>query len=222
VHPEPEAGIAPGLEHGTRFVAVEGVRARRLAEDVDPAGLGGAGREHLAGDQLDVGGALRAGAPRGPRGTWSRRCIPGPAATAALVDHGEAVATLDLGGGGPLAPQFRHAAGQERTEHLVARRARGVDRRGDAAAVVGHARHAASELGRPVTGKDQVGVGVDESRHDRPPADVDPLVGRRHRQRPPRPTRSRCRPRQQRHLGGYRGACRRRSAGRSSRAPRCR
>jgi len=27
------------------------------------------------------------------------------------------------------------------------------------------------------------------------------------RQRPPRPTRSRCRPRQQRHLGGYRGAC---------------
>jgi len=27
--PEPEAGIAPGLEHGTRFVAVEGVRARR-------------------------------------------------------------------------------------------------------------------------------------------------------------------------------------------------
>jgi len=70
VHPEPEAGIAPGLEHGTRFVAVEGVRARRLAEDVDPAGLGGAGREHLAGDQLDVGGALRAGGT-----TWAPRNV---------------------------------------------------------------------------------------------------------------------------------------------------
>ena len=47
-----------------------------------------------------------------------------------------------------------------------------VDRRRDAAAVIALARHPGGELRCPVTGEDQMGVGVDEARDDRPAAQV--------------------------------------------------
>ena len=60
VQAEAEAGGPAGLEHGPALVGVEGAL---LAEGVDPAGVGGAGREHLAADQVDVvvGPALELG-----------------------------------------------------------------------------------------------------------------------------------------------------------------
>ena len=55
----------PGLEDRARLVAVEGAG---LAEDVDPAGVGRAGVEHLALDQVDVGvGSYSGGTTCAPR-----------------------------------------------------------------------------------------------------------------------------------------------------------
>ena len=54
VHAQAETGVPTRGQHDPRLDLGEGVPAVRLAEHVDPTGVGSTGREHLADDQLDV------------------------------------------------------------------------------------------------------------------------------------------------------------------------
>ena len=54
VHAQLQPRLPPGLEHPARLLAVEGVRARRLAEDVDPPRVRGARAQHLSAHEVEV------------------------------------------------------------------------------------------------------------------------------------------------------------------------
>jgi hypothetical protein len=113
VHAQAESRGAPGGQHGAGLVAVERVRAGRLAEDVDPAGVRGAGVEHRAGDEGKVVG--RVDAWRADVRAEERRLVgdlAGQAQQAGLLLDAEPVAALDLDGAGALAAQLRDPGGQ--------------------------------------------------------------------------------------------------------------
>ena len=75
VHPGQKAGGDPGAQHLAGLVAVERVRARRLAEDVDPPGERCARGEHRPGDEVDVLAARRVEIPRRLVGEENRGSI---------------------------------------------------------------------------------------------------------------------------------------------------
>ncbi len=72
--------------------------------------------------------------------------------------------------------RLAEVTGEVGLEFRVARGAGGGDGRADAARAVRPPRHAGVELLRPVAREDEVGVGVDEARDDRPATCVDPIV----------------------------------------------
>ena len=205
VHPQAQARRAAGLEDGAGLVAVERVRAARLAEHVDPSRVRGAGGEHRAGDQREVLVARRAGRNDvRPEERRLGRHLRGQAERALLVRDGQPVPALDLDGRGALGAQLGDPGAEQRAQRGVVRGPGGGDGRGDPAPVVALAAHPGGELGRPVAGEDQVGVRVDEARDHGAAAEVDPPVrgrGQRGRADP----RDRLRPRRR---PPRRGACR--------------
>ncbi len=115
--------------------------------------------------------------------------LAGDAQAAQLVVEGQAVAALDLDRRRALGPHLGDAGRHEGAQLVVARGAGRGDRDGDAATVVGRARHPGGELGRPVTGEDEVGVRVDETGDDGAAAEVATRVGVGRLGRAVRPTR---------------------------------
>ena len=199
----PRPAARPASRHGPRLLAVERVRRRRLAEDVDPAGVRAGRGEHLPRHQLHVprpsGPPLRA-APRGRRGRWSR-CVNSAAirsARTSCVDV-EAVAALDLHRGRALGAHLGDpAADQPRSSSSpVARVAATVVAMPPA--VVRLAGHPRRELRRPVAREHQVGCGSRRSRAAGPgrsrsirrSAAGAPAAGPTRRSARPRPPRGR-------------------------------
>ncbi len=168
-------GAARG-EDGAGLVAVEGAA---LAEDVDPAGVRGAGVQHRAGDQVDVAGRV-VGVVRGDDvGAEVGDLVGvagGDAQGAGLVLDREAVAGLGLQGGGALPQSLREVVGDVVGELLVGGLAGGGDRGADAARGVGLPGHPGVELLGAVAREDQVGVGVDEARDHGPARRVEDVV----------------------------------------------
>ncbi len=158
------------------LVAVEGAL---LAEHVDPTGVRGAGFEHLAGDQVDVGGGV-VGEFRGDDVGAEEGDLVGVAGGyaqgAGLVGGGQAVAGLGLEGGGALPQRLGEVARETGLQFRVARGPGGGDGGPDAARAVGAAGHAGVELLGAVAREEQVGVGVHEAGEDRPAPGVDPVV----------------------------------------------
>ena len=110
VHAQPEPGRPTGLQHGTRLVLGEGVGGVRLAEHVDPAGVRRGGRQHRAGDQIDVAGPVVPPLRRhdvGPEQRGLGGDLAGDPQQPGLVVDGEPVAALDLHGGGARPPAAR-------------------------------------------------------------------------------------------------------------------
>ena len=213
VQPAREAGGRPGGEDGAGLVGVEGTG---LAEGVDPAGVRRRGLQHRTGDEVDVPGRVVGVLGRDDVGTEERRLLgeePRHREAAGLVVDGQAVAALDLQRGGALAAHLLDQPRDVGGELLVGRGAQRGDGGADAARGVGLAGHPGGELGRPVAGEDQVGVGVDEAGDHRAAAEVDALVGRRGGGWPGRPRR----------CGRRRARARRARWGpRAGRARRCR
>ena len=177
----PSPASRAGREHAAGLVLGEGVRRGRLAEDVDPAGVRRAGREHRPADEVEVGGAVVARLGRHDVGPEEGRLVgdlAGQPQRAHLVVDGQPVAALDLDGRRAERAHLGDARPQQGPQLVVARRAGGRHRDADAAAVVGDARHPGGELGRAVAGVDEVAVAVDEAGDDRAPIDVDDPVGR--------------------------------------------
>jgi hypothetical protein len=98
---------------------------------------------------------------------------------AALGGDVQAVAALDLNGGGARAVHLGEQAACVRAQLALTRGARGRNRRHDAAAGVRLPRHPRLELRGALAREDHVRVAVDEARHNRTTAELDALVGRR-------------------------------------------
>ncbi|MDH6189065.1 hypothetical protein M2168_002097 [Streptomyces sp. CZ24] len=177
VHAWDEPPGASGGEDGAGGVAVEGAA---FAEDVDPAGVGRAGVEHGAGDQVHVArrvaGVLGGDDVRAEIGDLVG-VGGGDAQGAGLVLDGEAVAGLGLEGGGALAQRLGEVAGDVGGERLVAGGPGGGDGGADASGAVRAAGHAGGELLGAVAREDEVRVGVDEAGDRGPSAGVDDVVG---------------------------------------------
>jgi hypothetical protein len=161
-----------------------------IAEDVDPACERSARGEHVAADQVDVGGAVvrvlggddvcaQVGGLRGE--------LAGDVENPLFCGDLEAVAALDLDGGGALGDRLGEAGGAGRAQLLARGRAGRCYRGHDSAAGVGLAGHARGELGRAIAGEHEVRVRVHESGDDGASGSVDALVGGRRDLRGPRP-----------------------------------
>ena len=168
---------APGEQDRARLLVVEGAA---FAEGVDPARVRGGGFEHRAGDEVDVAGRVL-GVLRGHDvGAEERRLLgelPRHREAPGLVEGGQAVAALDLDGGGALAPHLGDEPGDVGRELLVGRGAGGGHGGADAAGGVALPRHPGSELVGTVAGEDEVGVGVDEAGQHRATTEVPGRVG---------------------------------------------
>ncbi len=90
--------------------------------------------------------------------------LPGDRQTSGLIMDGEAVAALDLDGGGSLAHHLPDEAGDLSRELLIGCGPGCGDCAPDSPGRVGLARHPGRELGGPITGEDQVTVTVHEPR----------------------------------------------------------
>ena len=105
VQSQAETGVPTCGQHDPRLVLGEGVRAARLTEHVDPAGVRSTGRKHLPGDQIDVLGPPVGELRRHHVGA-EKRCLRGELGRDThrprLVLDAEPVAALDLDGGGAL------------------------------------------------------------------------------------------------------------------------
>ena len=147
------------------FLDVEGAG---LAEHVAPSSRPGRGRDHGLGQQPHVAVAVAGELGRdqmGPEEGGFGREGRGDLQVDGLVLGSEAVAGLDLDGGGARCPGL---ADQAPGAGLQVRRGRGPGGRHgleDPAGLVGAPGHPQGELLGPVAGEDQVSVGVDESRH---------------------------------------------------------
>ena len=117
---------------------------------------------------------------------------PEPARHAEHLELGldiEAVAGLDLDGRDAFGEERSQAAGCGPEEVVLARRARGGDRREDAAALLGDvgigcAVEPLLEFIGAIAAIDEMGVAIDETRRDEAPAAVDREAGRRIRGAP--------------------------------------
>jgi hypothetical protein len=158
------------------------VRARRLAEDVDPPGVRRAGFEHRPGDQVKVvprvnviGADVRA----------EERCLVGDFAGEAqqpgLVLDGEPVPALDLDSGGALGAHLRDPGSEQCPELIVGCLAGRGNGPRDAAAVVAGPRHAGGEFVGAIAREYEVRMRVHERRDDGPAGGIDAPVGRRRR-----------------------------------------
>ena len=181
MHAHGQAGGATGPQDHPGLVLGEGVRRQRLAEHIDIRGrtLGDDRRQHRPGHQIEVcravGGILGRHDVRSEEGDV-RRDLAGQAQQSKLVLDAQPVTTLDLDGRRALTPQLGDPRGQQRAQLVVGRPARRRHSRRDPTPVVCRARHPGRELGRPVTGKDEVSVRVDEAGHDGAPAHVDARI----------------------------------------------
>ena len=105
--------------------------------------------------------------------------LTGHGQAAGLVVDGEPVAALDLDGGRALAAHLAHQRRDVARQLLVGRGPGRGHGGADAAGGVRRPGHPGGELGSPVAGEDEVGVGVHETRDDRPASRVDKDVGGR-------------------------------------------
>ena len=93
-----------------------------------------------------------------------------------LVRHGETVAGLHLERRGALVKQLGDEAAQAAAEFVVARGAGGRYCPPYSASGIRRTRHTRLELVDTVPAEDQMGVGVDEARDDRPAAGIHDLA----------------------------------------------
>ena len=175
VHPHSELMGDPGLQHRAALIGVEG---SPLAERVDPAGVRRARRQHVAGDEVEVLGAV--GARRDdmcPEERGLRRQLAPEAQGLLLVLDVETVSGLALerrdAGFEVLGSQARKVAAQAG----LPRTSGGRDRRGDSSGGIRFTAHSSGEFGGTVAGEDEVRVRVDQTGDDRTSTEIHTLVG---------------------------------------------
>ena len=111
--PQAETRLASRGQHPPRLLLGERVRAVRLAEHVDPAGVRRAGAQHRPGHQVDVlvaAAGVLLGHDVRPEERRLVGLLPGDPQRAGLVRDREPVAALDLDRGRALRPHLADAA----------------------------------------------------------------------------------------------------------------
>ena len=153
------------------------VEGTTLAEDVNPLHVLRHAVEHRAHNLVEVGFGLcsRRHEVRAEEGHVID--VAGRHASGLHLGFGiETVTGLRLQGGRSTPAGSGDAFHQEFFQALLPRRAGRVHRHGDAAGLVGLARHAGLKLGGAVAIEDHVGMGIHPARQNCAPAQVDLLV----------------------------------------------